>query len=182
MTFFKKEFDLFFGYAGSVLLHKLFSSFGKWGLLSSRPAWAAHCSGFSCRGARALGCSGFSSCSVKAQQLWFPGHRAQAQHSWVMGLVAPRHVGSSQTRDRTHVSSISRQVLYLWATREALAWLFRCNTRQFMQEKKLIKLDFTTIKNFCSAKDSIKKMRSYKLRQDICKKHIWKRSSHIQNI
>ena len=25
--------------------------------------------------------------------------------------------------------------------------------------KKLIKLDFTTIKNFCSAKDSIKKMR-----------------------
>ena len=113
MTFFKKEFDLFFGYAGSLLLHKLFSSFGKWGLLSSCPAWATHGSCFSCRGARALGCAGFGSCSAKAQQLWVPGHRAQAQHSWLVGLVAPRRVGPSQTRDRTHASCISRQVLYL---------------------------------------------------------------------
>ena len=29
-----------------------------------------------------------------------------------MGLVAPQHVGSSQTRDRAHVSCIDRQILY----------------------------------------------------------------------
>lgn len=40
MTFLKKNFYLFFGHAGSLLLHKLFSSFGKRGLLSSCPAWA----------------------------------------------------------------------------------------------------------------------------------------------
>ena len=34
-------------------------------------------------------------------------------------LLAPRHVGSSQTRDPTHVSCIGRQILYHWATREA---------------------------------------------------------------
>ena len=37
-----------------------------------------------------------------------------------MGLVAPRHVGSSQTRARTHVSCIGRQILNHCATREAL--------------------------------------------------------------
>ena len=29
-----------------------------------------------------------------------------------MCLVAPQHVGSSQIRDRTHVSCIGRQILY----------------------------------------------------------------------
>ena len=48
------------------------------GFLYLQWAWASHCGGFSC-------------C------------RAQAQRLWHMGLVAPRHVGSSQTRDGTHV-------------------------------------------------------------------------------
>ena len=48
------------------------------------------------------------------------GSRAQAQQLWHTGLVAPQHVGSSQTRDRTHVCCIDRQILYHWATREAL--------------------------------------------------------------
>ena len=34
-----------------------------------------------------------------------------AQWLWCMGLVAPQHVGSSQTRDRTHVFSIAKQIL-----------------------------------------------------------------------
>ena len=34
------------------------------------------------------------------------------------GLVALRHVGSSQARDRTHVPCIGRQILYHCATRE----------------------------------------------------------------
>ena len=36
-------------------MHSLFSSFGKWGLLSSCGVWASCCSGFSCCGALALG-------------------------------------------------------------------------------------------------------------------------------
>ena len=38
----------------------------------------------------------------------------------VHGLVAPRHVGSSQTRDLTCVPCIGRQILSIWATREVL--------------------------------------------------------------
>ena len=45
---------------------------------------------------------------------------AQAQQLWLTGLVAPRHVGSSQSRARTCVPCISRQILNRCATREAL--------------------------------------------------------------
>ena len=44
---------------------------------------------------------------------------AQAQLLWLTGLVAPRHVGSSRTRARTHVPCIGRQTLNHCATREA---------------------------------------------------------------
>ena len=49
---------------------------------------------------------GFSNCGMRAQQLW------------CKGVVAPRHVGSSKTRDRTYVPCIGRQILNHWATRE----------------------------------------------------------------
>ena len=49
---------------------------------------------------------GFSSCSVWAQKLW------------LMGLVAPWHMGSSQTKDQTLIPCISRWILNHWATRE----------------------------------------------------------------
>ena len=49
---------------------------------------------------------GFSSCGTRAQQLWHTG------------LVAPRYVGSSRTRDQTHVSCIGRQIVNHCATRE----------------------------------------------------------------
>ena len=45
----------------------------------------------------------------------------QAQWLWLTGLVAPRHVGSSQTRARTRVPCIGRQILNHCATREALS-------------------------------------------------------------
>ena len=38
---------------------------------------------------------------------------------WLTGLVAPWHVGSSQTRARTRVPCIGRQILNHCATREA---------------------------------------------------------------
>ena len=49
---------------------------------------------------------GFSNCGMQAQQLW------------CKGLVAPRHVGFSRTRDRTCVPCIGRQILNHCATRE----------------------------------------------------------------
>ena len=49
---------------------------------------------------------------------------AQSQQLWLTGLVAPRHVGSSQTRARTHVPRIGRQILNHCATREALGKIF----------------------------------------------------------
>ena len=45
---------------------------------------------------------------------------AQAQQLWLTGPVAPRHVGSSQTRARTRVPCIGRPTLNHYATREAL--------------------------------------------------------------
>ena len=44
---------------------------------------------------------------------------AQAQWLWRTGPVAPRHVGSSQTRARTCVPCIGRRILNHYATREA---------------------------------------------------------------
>ena len=64
------------------------------------------------RGARATHCRGLSRCGAQAPD-------AQAQQLWLMGLVAPWHVGSSQTRARTRVPCIGRQTLNHCATREA---------------------------------------------------------------
>ena len=62
--------------------------------------WASHYRGLTCCGAQAPD--------------------AQAQQLWLTGLVAPWHVGSSQTRARTRVPCIGRQTLNHCATREAL--------------------------------------------------------------
>ena len=64
------------------------------------------------RGARASHHRGLSCCGAQAPD-------AQAQQLWLTGLVAPRHVGSSQTRARTRVPCIGRQILNHCATREA---------------------------------------------------------------
>ena len=66
------------------------------------------------RSARASHCRGLSCCGAQAPD-------AQAQQLWLTGLVAPRHVGSSQTRVRTRVPCIGRQILNHCATREALS-------------------------------------------------------------
>ena len=89
-----------------------FLQFGEWGLLSSCRAWASHCSGFVCCRAWALGWEGFSSWGSQTLE-----HRFS--RLWCMGLVAPRHMGSSWSTDGTNVSCIGRWILYHWATREA---------------------------------------------------------------
>ena len=71
------------------------------------------------RSARASHYCGLSCCRAQAPD-------AQAQQLWLTGLVAPRHVGSSQTRARTPVPCIGRQTLNHYATREApISFLFR---------------------------------------------------------
>ena len=67
-------------------------------------------------GARASHYRGLSRCGAQAPD-------AQAQQLWLTGLVAPRHAGSSQTRARTRVPRIGRQILNHCATREALTIL-----------------------------------------------------------
>ena len=69
------------------------------------------------RDVRASHYHGLSCCGAQAPD-------AQAQQLWLTGLVAPRHVGSSQTRARTRVPCIGRQILNHCATREAPGWTF----------------------------------------------------------
>ena len=72
------------------------------------------------RGARASHYRGLSCCGAQAPDV-------QAQQLWLTGLVAPRHVGSSQTRARTRVPCIGRWILNHCATREALQLLLTTN-------------------------------------------------------
>ena len=68
-------------------------------------------------GKRASHYRGLSCCGAQAPD-------AQAQQLWLTGLVAPRHVGSSQTRARIRVPCIVRQILNHCATREAPTKLY----------------------------------------------------------
>ena len=55
---------------------------------------------------------------------------------WLTGPAAPRHVGSSQTRARTRVPCIGRQILNHGATREApVAFLY---TNNKLSERKIV--------------------------------------------
>ena len=106
VSFFKKLINLFiFGCVGSSFLCEGSLQLRQAGATLHRGARASHCRGLSCRGAQAPD--------------------AQAQYLWLTGFVAPRHVGSSQTRARTHVPCIGRQTLNHCATREALEWIFK---------------------------------------------------------
>ena len=68
-------------------------------------------------------CTGFSS-------RWFLLLRSTGlgarglQQLWPPSLAAPWHMGFSQIRDQTHVSCIGRWILYHWATRQALFYVF----------------------------------------------------------
>ena len=64
------------------------------------------------RGAQAFHYHGLSCCGAQAPDV-------QAQQLWLMGPAAPQHVGFSQTRARTRVPYIGRQILNHCATREA---------------------------------------------------------------
>ena len=97
-------FIFIFGCVGSSFLCEGFLQLWQAGASHHRGARASHSCGLSCCGAQAP--------DVQAQQLW------------PTGPVAPWHVGSSQTRARTRVPCIGRQILNHCATREARIILF----------------------------------------------------------
>ena len=76
--------------------------------------------GHSSSRARASHYHGLSRCGAQAPDM-------QAQPLWPTGPAAPRHMGSSQARARTHVPCIGRQTLNPCATREALPFIFCLN-------------------------------------------------------
>ena len=65
---------------------------------------------------------GFTSCGllVAGSLVAAPRLQSTGRQLWCTGLVAPQHVGSSRTRDRTRVSCIGRWILYHRATRKTL--------------------------------------------------------------
>ena len=75
-----------------------FSSCREWGFLPSGGSWTWHWSSLSCLTAQALGCP-----------------LSRLRH---MGLVAPRHMGSSWTRNETHDACIHKWILKHWTTKE----------------------------------------------------------------
>ena len=97
---------------------RAFSSGGEQGLLFVAVRGLLIVLASLCGGARALGvwasvvvARGLSSCGSRAL--------------WRTGLVAPWHVGSSWTRDRTCVPCIDRRILNHCATREVPTPIFK---------------------------------------------------------
>ena len=68
-SFFIKFFKIIYLFLAGLclLLWRLFSHSGKWGLLSSCCVQASRCGGFSCCTVQALERAGFSSCGARAQ-------------------------------------------------------------------------------------------------------------------
>ena len=85
----------------------------------------------SCCGAQALGAQ--ASVAV-TRRLQSPGSVAV-----VHGLVAQRHVGSSQTRDQIHVPCTGRQILNPWATQEFHQCLFIMVTFTYIKKTFIFK-------------------------------------------
>ena len=99
LSFFKLLFIylfIIFGCVGSSFLCEGFLQLGQAGATLHRGARASHC-------------RGLSRCGAQAPD-------AQAQQLWLTGLVALRHVASSQTRAWTRVPCIGRQILNHCAT------------------------------------------------------------------
>ena len=61
----------------------------------------------------------FRNCRVQAQSLQLADPRVQAHKSWYMCLAVPQPVGTSQTRDQTHIACMAKWILNHWPTREA---------------------------------------------------------------
>ena len=107
-SFFFNKFIYLFLFIYFWLCWVLVAAHGLFLVAASGGYSSLQCVGFSSQGLLLLQSTGsrltsFSTCGTRAQQLRMAGSRVQAQQLWGTGLVAPQHVGSSQTRARTHV-------------------------------------------------------------------------------
>ena len=114
LYFFFLMYLFILGCVRSSLLHAGFLYLRRAGATLRCSVQASHCSGFSCCGARALGVQ--ASVAV-ARRLSSCGSQA-LKHRLSTGLVALRHVWSSQTRAWTRVPCIGRWILNHCTTRE----------------------------------------------------------------
>ena len=107
--FLKFIYLFIFGCVQSLLLPVGFLQLQLVGATLPCSARTSHCSCFPLLWSTGSRHMVFSSCGMQAQQLW------------LTGLVAPWHVGSSQTRAQTRIPHIGRQILNHCATREVRA-------------------------------------------------------------
>ena len=122
---FKSPFLFFIFTLAVLVLHcylQAFSSCGKQGLIFV----AVHSHSFSLTWLLLLwhldsGAHRLQYCGLQAQELQPVGSRVWARQLWHVSSLAPCHVGSSQTRDETHVLCIGRWILNHWTTRESQA-------------------------------------------------------------
>lgn len=60
-------------------------------------------------------------------------------------------------------------------------WVFTYNTKSIIHEKKVVKLVFIKIKNFCSEEDTVNRTK-WEVTETICKSHTWHRTwEYIKN-
>ena len=96
-------------------------------------------------GYSSLQCVGFSLrwllllWSTGSRHAGFSSYGTWAQQLWHMGLAAPQHVGSSQTRARTRVSCIGRQIPNHCTTREVQLCIFYHNFFLHYLKSEIIK-------------------------------------------
>ena len=88
------------------------------GFCSLLQARASHCRGVYFCTAQALGMWASVAVARGLQQPWLMGSTERAQKLWPMGLVAPRHMEPSLTRDRTPVPCTGWRTLVHRATKE----------------------------------------------------------------
>ena len=77
---------------------------------------------------------------------------SQAWQLWHMGLVALWHVGSSQTRDQTHVPCIGRQILNQWTTRGSPEQANLCHVNEAVRKLASLKHSATCYKPSCDSR------------------------------
>ena len=111
-------FHFMFSYGGSSLLHAGFVWLQRLRLLFIVVCGLLLAAASAVEGG--LQDMGFGRSSLWAQGLWLPGSRALTQGWWCRGVVAPWHVGSSQSRDWTLVPCITRKIPNHWTNRETL--------------------------------------------------------------
>ena len=115
-VFFYKFIYLFLAVLGLCCCARAFSRCSEGGYSSLR------CAGFSLQWLLLLWSTGSRHVGFSSCVSWALERTLSSGGVW--GLVAPQHVGSSQTRDRTRVPCIGRRILMQCATREVPGFLF----------------------------------------------------------